>query len=83
MAGINARRGPGPIAGCLSGMTETRYRGWPRAAGAALIAWPTLHFLGFLTSPPGETHEPPLYREHATLVQVSCRAATASHRRRR
>jgi len=52
-------------------MTETRYRGWPRAAGAALIAWPTLHFLGFLTSPPGETHEPPLYREHATLVQVS------------
>jgi hypothetical protein len=45
--------------------------GWRVAAGLALIAWPVLHLAGFLTSPPGETHEPPLYREHATLVQVS------------
>jgi len=47
------------------------YRFWRVVAGLALIGWPVLHFLGFLTSPPGETHEPPVFREHATLVQAS------------
>ncbi|MFC0528954.1 hypothetical protein [Phytohabitans kaempferiae] len=49
--------------------TISRY--WRPLAGLALIGWPCLHFLGFLTSPPGETHEPPIFREHATLVQLS------------
>ncbi|GIF48167.1 hypothetical protein DFJ67_1937 [Asanoa ferruginea] len=44
---------------------------WRVGGGLALIAWPVFHLAGFLTSPPGETHAPHLYREHATLVQVS------------
>ncbi|WP_203791060.1 hypothetical protein [Paractinoplanes rishiriensis] len=51
--------------------TANPARTWRRLAGAALIAWPLMHFGGFVTSPPGETHEPAVFREHATLVQIS------------
>ncbi|MGJ6963306.1 hypothetical protein ACSDR0_15475 [Streptosporangium sp. G11] len=40
-------------------------------AGIALLAWPVLEFLAFLTSPPGAEHDPDIFREHATTVQVS------------
>ncbi|GAA1860480.1 hypothetical protein [Asanoa iriomotensis] len=50
---------------------DVGYGAWRVVAGLALVAWPLLHLAGFLTSPPGETHEPDLYREHAALVQVS------------
>ncbi|MGV9775976.1 hypothetical protein [Streptosporangium sp. NPDC003464] len=41
------------------------------AAGVALLAWPVLEFLAFLTSPPGAEHDPAVFREHPALVQVS------------
>ncbi|MEV8631239.1 hypothetical protein AB0395_06240 [Streptosporangium sp. NPDC051023] len=40
-------------------------------AGVALLAWPVLEFLAFLTSPPSPTHDPAVFREHPDLVQVS------------
>ncbi|MFI7533104.1 hypothetical protein [Streptosporangium sp. NPDC049376] len=40
-------------------------------AGTALLAWPVLEFLAFLTSPPSATHDPAVFREHPDLVQVS------------
>lgn len=40
-------------------------------AGVALLAWPVLEFLAFLTSPPGAEHDPAVFREHPALVQVS------------
>lgn len=46
-------------------------RFWIRAGALSLILWPIVHFSGFITSPPGQTHEPAVFREHATLVQVS------------
>lgn len=46
-------------------------RFWIRAGAISLILWPIVHFSGFITSPPGRTHAPSVFREHATLVQVS------------
>ena len=46
-----------------------RLRRW--IAGASLIAWPVLHFIGFITGPGGSEHTPALFREEATRVQVS------------
>ncbi|MFF4990916.1 hypothetical protein ACFY19_27285 [Streptosporangium saharense] len=40
-------------------------------AGIALLAWPVLEFLAFLTSPPSATHAPAVFRAHPDLVQVS------------
>ncbi|MEV4378594.1 hypothetical protein [Streptosporangium sp. NPDC049644] len=40
-------------------------------AGIALLVWPLLEFLAFLTSPPGKSHAPAIFRENATTVQVS------------
>ncbi|MEV7005770.1 hypothetical protein [Streptosporangium sp. NPDC051022] len=40
-------------------------------AGGALLAWPVLEFLAFLTSPPSSDHDPAVFREHPDLVQVS------------
>ncbi|MEU0481726.1 hypothetical protein ABZ260_21390 [Streptosporangium sp. NPDC006013] len=40
-------------------------------AGIALLAWPLLEFLAFLTAPPGRSHAPAVFRENATTVQVS------------
>ncbi|GAA3122205.1 hypothetical protein [Streptosporangium carneum] len=39
--------------------------------GVALLAWPVLEFLAFLTSPPSSEHDPAVFREHPGLVQVS------------
>ncbi|GAA1765431.1 hypothetical protein [Luedemannella helvata] len=46
-----------------------RLRRW--VAGASLIAWPVLHFVGFITGPGGSEHTPELFRAEATRVQVS------------
>jgi len=40
-------------------------------AGVALLAWPVLEFLAFVTSPPGSTHDPLIFREQDTKVQIS------------
>lgn len=40
-------------------------------AGVALLAWPVLEFLAFVTSPPGATHDPVIFREQDTKVQLS------------
>lgn len=37
----------------------------------ALLAWPVLSFLGFLTSPPGTEHTPAVFRAEETKVQLS------------
>jgi hypothetical protein len=44
---------------------------WVRVGAAGLITWPAMHFAGFVTGPPGATHDPEIFREHATGVQVS------------
>ncbi|MER6512060.1 hypothetical protein ABT158_34945 [Nonomuraea sp. NPDC001636] len=41
------------------------------AAGLALLAWPVLEFLAFLTTPPATHHDPDIFRANATAVQVS------------
>ncbi|WP_067178575.1 hypothetical protein [Microtetraspora niveoalba] len=40
-------------------------------AGAAMLAWPVLEFLAFLTSPPGAAHEPAVFAGRPAQVQVS------------
>jgi hypothetical protein len=46
-----------------------KLRRW--VAGASLIVWPILHFTGFITGYEGTDHNPELFREQATRVQVS------------
>ncbi|SNY64775.1 hypothetical protein [Paractinoplanes atraurantiacus] len=42
-----------------------------RLGALSLILWPAVHFAGFVTGPPGKTHDPEIFRTHATSVQVS------------
>ncbi|WP_157545984.1 hypothetical protein [Microtetraspora fusca] len=40
-------------------------------AGGAMLAWPVLEFLGFLTSPPGTSHAPAVFASRPVQVQAS------------
>lgn len=40
-------------------------------AGIALLVWPVLEFLAFVTSPPGTDHDPVIFRAQDFKVQIS------------